>query len=148
MPNQLEKTKLTIMPVLLAVLLFLHGCNNSAQHHAAAPLGEITALQALEKAYNAALNGLPTGPAKLKPSVRRKFVEQVFQDAGYNYSATLLALADIPLDAINQHHKDMKELLFLPHHALAFEDVKAIYTKEEQNAISTIKERARNNIRI
>jgi len=138
MLKQFKKTKSLIPPLALVLLLLLHACNNANQYQAAAPLGEISVLKALEKSYNTAANALPAAPTKLKPSVRRKFVEQVFQQAGYNYSATLMALAKTPSETINQHHKDMKELLFLPHHTLKFEDVKDVYTKEEQTAIVTI----------
>ncbi|NOZ54054.1 MAG: hypothetical protein GXP08_13145 [Gammaproteobacteria bacterium] len=138
MPIHLKKIRFIIALLVTTLLLFLHACDNTSQHQSAAPLGEIIALQALEKSYNAALNALPTTPIKLKPSFRRKFVEKVFQDAGYNYSATITALANTPITAINQHHKDLKELLFLPHYSLDFDQVKDIYSEEERAAILKI----------
>ena len=69
---------------------------------------------------------------------RKQFVEQVFNEAGYNYSATLQALAKINPDAITQYHKDMKQLLYLPHYGIPFEEVKQIYSEQEIQAIQQI----------
>ncbi|MGD8558814.1 MAG: hypothetical protein PVH04_04080 [Gammaproteobacteria bacterium] len=115
----------------------LTGCG-SDKRYPPAPLGDLGTLEKLAKTYEAASAGIPTNPVKLRPEARRKFLEQVFNDAGYDYSRTLLALAKIDAQNITQHHTDLKELLLLPHYGIKLETVKDIYSEEELEAIKQI----------
>ena len=127
-------------PVLFAgtLLIWLAGCTAQAPG-IAAPLGDNAALEKLARAYEKTSEAIHVSPVKLKPEARRKFVEQVFRESGYGYSETLLELAKIQPATINQLHRDMKDLLFMPHYGVNFEETKQIYSETELKAIATIK---------
>jgi len=78
-------------------------------------------------------------PLTLTPTQRKKFVKIVFSEAGYDYTSTLIHLAEIDPSSVNQLHKDMRDLLFLPHYGVNFQEVKSIYTEQERTAIDKIK---------
>ena len=124
---------LLVTPVLVTIV----GCE-SRPRHPAAPLNDRTALEKLASAYKTVSETLAVSPVKLRAEARRKFVEQVFAEAGYDYTLTLVALAGTQPAAITQYHKDMKELLYLPHYGMKFEEVKDIYTDHESRAIQQI----------
>ena len=46
----------------------------------------------------------------------------------------------VPIQEVNQHHRDMKELLFLPHAGLIQQDKLALYSTEEQQALAAIEQ--------
>lgn len=103
-----------------------------------APLGDKAALEQLAKAYRQVSSTLPASPTGLAPAARRKFLEQTFHQAGYDYSATLIALSRVPKSAINQHHIDLKQLLYLPHYDRRIKQLSDIYSQEEIAAIKVI----------
>ena len=131
-------------PLPLRVLLFLgifclSACDTSQpDQYPAAALDNKEALEKLASAYETVSGTIPVSPINLRPSARKKFVEQVFTEAGYNYSATLYALSQVQAHSITQYHKDLKQLLYLPHHRVKFEETKDIYTAEEIKAIELI----------
>jgi len=128
-----------LMLLLVAGLLNFAGCGSSHQNqHGAAPLDDKKALEQLAAAYEKASESIPVSPVQLRSEARKQFVEQVFNEAGYNYSATLQALAKTNPEAITQYHKDMKQLLYLPHYGIPFEEVKQIYSEQEIQAIQRI----------
>ena len=129
------------LQITLLTFLFwaLYACSQSAPT-VAAPLGEIQTLEKLASSYRNMAKQLSVAPSSLIPKGKRKFVEQVFSDIGYSYSATLLALAKVPIQEVNQHHRDMKELLFLPHAGLIQQDKLALYSTEEQQALAAIEQ--------
>jgi hypothetical protein len=134
----MQKTLLVI--VLISAGIFnLTACETSKQtRNSAAPLGEKNALEKLAAAYETVSKSIPTSPVQLKPEARRRFVEQVFHEAGYDYAATLHALSQVKPEAVTQYHKDIKQLLFLPHYGTVFEETKSIYNEQEIQAIQLI----------
>jgi hypothetical protein len=103
-----------------------------------APLGEHATLEKLAQSYRQVSANLPTSPTGLTPEGRRKFLEQVFHQAGYDYSATLIALAKVPPADINQNHIDLKQLLYLPHYDKRLKQLSDLYSEEEIAAIKAI----------
>lgn len=133
---QLRKTLFRLSYLLLA-LLFIGACAEKSSHDPA-PLGDKAALEKLADAYRKLSDDLPVTPAGLRPAARRKFLEQVFQTAGYDYSSTLIALATLPPGNINQYHRDLKQLLYLPHYDKRIEKLSDIYSEKEILAITAI----------
>jgi len=127
-----------LMPLIFTVILIIAACGSPQQIHEAAPLNDKIALEKLASAYEAAAETIPVSPTMLNPEARKRFVEKTFNDAGYSYSATLLALSKVKPDTITQYHRDMKQLLLLPHYGIPFEETKHIYTAQEIQAIQTI----------
>jgi len=103
-----------------------------------APIGEISVLEKLAESFRNTSELLSSAPRKLPPQERRKFVEVVFREAGYNYSATLISLGQAELDPFNEHQRDLMKLLFLPLEQLPRESYADIYTDTEISAINTI----------
>lgn len=118
-------------------LVVLSGCNSDTQLPPA-PLGDKAALEALADAYKNAAKSIPMNPVKMPPASRREFVERVFTEAGYDYSRTLLALAGTQQKDISKHHRDLKQLIFLPRYGIKPEDAKAIYSEVEWRAMQKI----------
>lgn len=128
---------LRILLILATVWLF--SCNSSqpAQYQAA-PLDSKPVLEKLASAYNSIAETIPVSAVNLRPAARKKFVVQVFNEAGFDYSATLQSLSKVQAGSVTQYHKDMQQLLFMPHYKTKFEEVKDIYTVEEVKAIDAI----------
>ena len=134
----MQKTRLFVY-FYVAGLLCLTACGPSQKNHnSAAPLGDKTALEKLAAAYETVTKSIPVSAVQLRPEARKRFVEQVFQEAGYDYSATLQALSQVTPESVTQYHKDLKQLLFLPHYGTLFEETKSIYTEQEMQAIQLI----------
>jgi len=120
-------------------MLWLSSCDSSqSNQYPAAPLNNKETLEKLASAYKIVAETIPVSPVNLRPAARKKFVEQVFTEAGYNYSATLQALSMVQANSSTQYHKDIKQLLFLPHYRVKFEETIDIYTDEEIKAIEVI----------
>jgi hypothetical protein len=103
-----------------------------------APLGERQALEKLAGVYDRLSQRLPISPSGLTPQGKLKFVHDVFKKAGYDYNATLNALAQTPSQTVNSYHKDMTELLFMPHRGLSRQDMETLYSKEELENIDRV----------
>jgi hypothetical protein len=129
-----ERPALWIMAVSLVVL---SGCG-SGDRLPSAPLGDRATLETLAEAYKNASKSIPMNPVKMPPESRREFVERVFTEAGYDYSRTLLDLAGTQQKDISTHHRDLKQLLFLPRYGIKPEEAKAIYSEEEWRAMQKI----------
>ncbi|NOY63685.1 MAG: hypothetical protein GXP10_11160, partial [Gammaproteobacteria bacterium] len=116
------------------------GCSDqgAANSGGAAPLGQQAVLEKLAESYVTVSEQLPSSPNMLSPTSKKMFVEQVFSHAGYDYSLTLQALADASFDPSNQSHKDLVELLFLPHTGKAPAALSDIYSASEVIAIEKI----------
>ena len=132
--------KLTMIIInILAFAITFTACNSSSSDsYPAAPLNDEQALKNLAAAYETVAETIPSNPAQLRPSARKKFVTQVFTKAGYSYFETLNDLAKIPAGSPTQYHEDMKQLLFLPHYRVNFDDIKEIYSDQEIQAILAI----------
>lgn len=125
-----------VLPTILALVLLV-ACTQE-QHFGPAPLGDKATLEKLADAYRKTALNLPVSPPGLTPSARRKFLEQTFHAAGYDYSATLIALSRVTKPDVNQYHRDLKQLLYLPHYDNRVQDLSDIYSKEEIAAIKAI----------
>ena len=124
---------------LLVVSAILLACSDKGST-LAAPLGDRQVLQHLADTYSRVQQELPVNPSGLLPMGKRKFVERVFTEAGYNYTSTLLALAAVNTKDLTPYYNDMRELLFLPHTGNRPTDMREIYSDEELAAIKHIDE--------
>lgn len=126
---------LLILCILLIVPLVACEKQKAAD---AAPLNNVGTLEELAAAYEKLSEQIPTSPAKLAPKARKKFVVQVFEKAGYGYNETLQNLAKVNRGEITRLHRDMQELLFLPHYGLGDQIKQEIYDEQQQQAIKLI----------
>lgn len=133
------------MAALLFAAILLGGCNSKPALPVAAPLGDNAVLEKLAESWEKlSTSKLAVSPASLPGNERKKFLEQVFEGAGYNYSATLKQLSSQPLDKSNKAYTDMAELLLLPHrNAQIPMDPAEYYSIEELQAVAAL-ERALN----
>ena len=122
--------------ILLLLLLFVSGCDNNSPKPAT--VGDHAVLEQLAEAYRIVAQQYPVQPASMRPAGKKKFVEAVFKNAGYSFSATLGAFARQGANRTNQEHRDLAELLFLPHQGLADSDMVTLYSTEELIAIRSI----------
>ena len=127
----------------LAVMLST-GCSNDERAFAAAPLGDRPALETLADAYTDVSNKrLTVSPMTLHGKDRRDFLVRVFNEAGYDYSATLRVLA-MDYDKTDKLHKDMAELVLMPHRNLTIKSQPAeIYLPAELMDIATLERRVK-----
>lgn len=100
--------------LLLGMLLL--ACSKQPQVLTTAPLGDPAVLQKLAKSWEKISNEkLSISPMALPGDERKRFVKMVFADNGYDYSATLHALATQKFDKSNKAYIDMAELVLMPH---------------------------------
>lgn len=138
--SRCRNTNNSVLTLILLILLVLSITSCEQKTAAvAAPLNDIGTLEKLAAAYEQISEQFPVSPVSLAPKARKKFVEQVFEAAGYGYSETLDSLAKVKPDEITKLHRDMQELLFLPHHGLSTEVEEQIYNEQQQKAIKKIK---------
>ena len=127
---------------LVAMVLLLGACSDeSPQVLTPAPLGDRAVLQKLADAYTELSDEkLAVSPMNLLADERHDFVTQVFARAGYSYSATLSELASDAFDKNNPLHRDMAELVLMPHHDQRLATMKPaeIYTSEELMDVAVI----------
>lgn len=123
--------------LLLVLCLALVACGQQLPATPAPP-GDYAALEKLAAAYRRVGADYPVQPQSMRPAGRKEFVQRVFQSAGYDYSASLLALAGQGLDAANQEQRDLAQLLLLPHRGLDREATRELYSSEELAAIQAI----------
>ena len=107
----------------------LPACSDDVQKPA--PVGEYAVLEQLAAAYRKTREHYPMQPPAMRPETRREFLSKVFAQAGYGYSATLLALSDAELLTTNQDHRDFVDLLLMPGKGLADADLASIYSADE-----------------
>lgn len=123
---------------IASLLLSIVACD-SYSTKVAAPIGDKATLEKLAKAYRTIeeKQQLDSSPLDLAPAKRKKFIEMVFTEGGYSYSATLHKLAENKLNVIDQNIKDLAELLLIPHRdaETAMED---IYNAQELKDIRAI----------
>ena len=128
-------SRLQILPLLL-LLLSLPGCDNGTSKPA--PIGDHAVLEQLAESYRSVAQQYPVQPVSMRPAGKKQFVEEVFKNAGYSFSATLMAFATKGADANSQDHRDLAELLFLPHQGLGETGLATMYTGDELAAIKAI----------
>lgn len=123
-------------PRLLPVLvLLLAACGTALPP---APIGEHAALEHLAAAYRSSLQTFPTGPGNMRPAGRLQFVRQVFREAGYDYEASLVALA-AQWDAADADQRDLADLLTLPARGLSGDGLAALYQGDALNAVQYLR---------
>jgi len=125
----MKKTAYLWIPLLATVSMLLLACSDNALKPA--PVGEYTVLEELASAYRATSEQYPMQPQAMPPEGRRDFLTQVFMQAGYSYSATLLALADAEVVMTNQDHRDLVDLLLLPGKGISDTELATIYSADE-----------------
>jgi len=135
--------------IMLALMMGLAvtlstGCSNDERAFAAAPLGDRPVLETLADAYTDVSNKrLTVSPMTLHGKDRRDFLVRVFNEAGYDYSATLRVLA-MDYDKTDKLHKDMAELVLMPHRNLTIKSQPAeIYLPAELMDIATLERRVK-----
>ena len=126
-----------IHSTLLPWCLLLLACQPAPSSQAAA-LGDYATLEQLAQAFREVSANYPVQPRSMPPTGRRQFVQQVFAAAGYDYTATLEAVARATVDVSDQHQRDLLDLLFLPHQGIAPADWEAVYSARELEALRSI----------
>lgn len=141
----MNKKLMCVWGALLAAVVVLSGCSSKPEAPVAAPLADQAVLEKLAASWEkVSSDKLSVSPASLPGNERKKFIEQVFTDAGYSYSATLKQLAGSSFDKGSKMYVDMAELLLLPHrNPQVLMDPADIYTIEELQAVAAL-ERALN----
>lgn len=127
-----------VVSLLLCVLCLSCSSDQDAPARAVA-IGEIQDLERIADAWREVAESWPSSPMQLPPQGRRQFLEQVFERAGYGYSASLIQTGQGRLDPFNKEHKDLAELLLLPGRDLATAELASVYRREELAAVETIK---------
>ena len=124
--------------VLLAtVSLVLFACGAESQKPA--PAGDHAVLEQLADAYRHVGEQFPMQPQAMPPKGRKDFVNRVFAQAGYSYSATLTTLAKTGASITNQDHRDLVDLLLLPGKGLSDENLASIYSADEVVAVRQLR---------
>ncbi len=126
--------------VALAALMWLSACSNEPAELSAAPLGQRPVLESLAEAYTAVSSeNLSTSPKSLPGEERKRFVERVFERAGYSYSKTLHQMAGAAFDPANQLHVDMAELVLMPHRNPRFAlELTDVYSSQELQDVAVV----------
>lgn len=114
--------------VLLAILS-LTACDDEKQQ--IAPAGDYAVLEQLATAYRTISEKYPVQPQAMLPKGRKEFLNKVFMQAGYSYSATLIAMGQSATDSSNQEQRDLVELLLLPVKGVSNEVRADLYTDDE-----------------
>lgn len=104
----------------------------------AAPPGDYVALEKLATAYRQVARDYPVQPRSMRPAGRKEFVQRIFQAAGYDYTASLQALAGQGVNIAKQDYRDLAELLLLPHQGLDDDAKEDLYSADELKAVRTI----------
>lgn len=97
-----------------------------------APIGDRAALETLAKHYEDISDKQTVTVPNMTAKGRKEFVERVFAESGYQYTATLHKMAQGGWDAQDQNARDLAQLLMLPHHGMRpDENVEDVYSAEE-----------------
>lgn len=124
----------------ISTVLFSSGCSEktSPAINKPVPLGDKQALEKLATTYQALSDKLMVSPYKLRPQDKRQFIEQVFENAGYNYKSTLLTLTPNGFDSTIQLHRDLVELILLPQSGVKTKELSSFYSQSEIKEINTL----------
>jgi len=121
--------------VLLATLS-LTACDEKKQ--LVAPAGDYAVLEELATAYRNVSEKYPVQPQAMPPKRRKEFLNKVFMQAGYSYSATLIAMGLSATDNGNPEQRDLVELLLLPVKGVSNEVRADLYTDDELVAMQRL----------
>jgi hypothetical protein len=122
--------------MMLLLVAALTACENENLPAAA---GDHAVLEQLAQAYRKVGEHYPMQPQAMLPEGRRKFVDQVFRQAGYSYSASLISMASRSADNTDQDQRDLVELLLLPAKGLSDKSLDKSYSTEEQAAVQRLR---------
>ena len=126
-------------PWFVIIMLFVGLTACESDRRSPAPLGERAALENLATAYETLSEQLPVSPSGLTPQGKLKFVQAVFKQAGYDFTATLQALAQTPPENISSYHQDMMELVLLPNQGLNDQAMEDLYNATQLGSIKVIR---------
>lgn len=121
---------------VLLLVLILAACGESTLQ--VAPVGDHAVLEQLAGAYRKVSARYPVQPQAMPPEGRKKFLSQVFRQAGYSYSLTLIATAKSATDRDNKDQRDLSDLLLLPVKGLSDEAQAKIYNVDELAAVKQL----------
>lgn len=121
---------------MLLLALILAACGE--QNPQAAPVGDHAVLEQLAEAYRKVNAKYPVQPQAMPPEGRKKYLVQVFDQAGYNYSMSLIAAAKLATDSNNKDQRDLSELLLLPVKGLSDEAQAKMYSADELAAVKQL----------
>jgi len=122
--------------IVLLTILGLTACDDKKQP--IAPAGDHAVLEQLAEAYRKVGEQYPVQPYAMPPGGRKEFVSKVFMQAGYSYSATLIAMGLSAADSSNQERRDLVELLLLPVKGVPNEVRADLYTDDELTAMQRL----------
>ncbi len=109
------KHKIAALVALLAVVL-LTACSTENKELVIVPLGDKSALQRLADSWDDISEAkVNVSPSSLPGDKRRQFLDEVFAEAGFDYTETLHHMATKGIDIENKLHKDLAELILMPH---------------------------------
>ena len=134
MQSSIKKT--VYLWVMLLAALGLMACEEKQQR--AAPAGDYAALEQLAEAYRKVGENYPVQLRAMPPKGRKEFLNKVFAQAGYSYSATLMAMGQSATDSSNQEQRDLVELLLLPVKGVSREVRADLYAAEELAAMQRL----------
>jgi len=125
--------------VVLLAISGLTACDEKKQ--LIAPIGEHAVLEQLAAAYRKVSEEYPVQPQAMPPKGRKEFLNKVFMQAGYSYSATLIAMGQqaATIGKNNQEQRDLVELLLLPVKGVSNEVRADLYTDDELIAMQRLK---------
>ncbi len=124
---------------LIVVALLTVSCGKSEDVSAPAPIGELATLERLAGEYERIAATMPMSPSQLPAKQRKAFVERVFAESGYSYSATLHQMAEGAWDTREENAKELARLLMFPHVNLRPEDsLSGVYSEQEQADIARL----------
>jgi len=128
---------LKVVSVLFFIwaLCLTASCGNSDLEYPAAEPGDLKTLQRLADSYTQLSGQLEASPIMLRPQARKKFIVRVFNHVGLSYHKSLIKLGNSEISLISKNHRDLAQLLRLPHYGQADSIKKELYDKEELNAL-------------
>ena len=127
------------LPVLLVLV---SGCGRGDIDNKPAPVGDQAVLQELAEAYEELAAQMPMNPQMLAPGEKKKFVRDLFAQAGYGYEASLCQMANSQWDAADRNVRDLIELLTMPHASVnSAEALFGIYNAQESACMRAIQQR-------
>jgi len=132
----LKATKSIFSCFVIACLISLTACGDSDDKYPSATLGDLSALQKLADSYRQQSDRLEGTPLQLRPEARKKFLLHVFNKVGLSYHNTLIALGNTDIKTVSDKHRDLAQLLRLPHYGQEESVKKEIYDQEELAAIN------------
>jgi hypothetical protein len=134
MQNLIKRT--VYLWVMLLAILSLTACDEKKQR--VAPSGDHAVLEELAEAYRTISEKYPVQPQSMPPKGRKEFLNKVFAQAGYSYSATLIAMGEAAMASSNQEQRDLVELLLLPVRGVSNEVRAGLYTDDELVAMQRL----------